>query len=209
MRTRIEFPKALERVERFPGRIFADRPRSGFSLVELVTVMMLLGLLMAIAAPRIDLWRSQVDTGILDFQLAVAASRGKAIVQQHDIVITFDEAARRLYVLQDANNSGQTDTEEERVTVQLGEGVTFGRGGAEALNGATEAISFTKRSDELPALKFHRNGAASEEGTLYLTSLRGAYGGSYPKDSRALVVERSTGRVHCYSYRTLGWTEGC
>lgn len=209
MGTKIDLYEALERVERLAGRIFADRPRAGFSLVELLFVMILMGILMTIAAPRIDLGRFPVDAGVLDAQMVVAVSRGKAILQQHDIVITFDVAGKRLYVLHDANNNGTKDTEEQRVTVQLGDEVTFGRGGAEALNGATEAISFTKKSEELPALKFHRNGAASEEGTVYLTSVRAAGTDGYPQDSRALVIERSTGRVHCYSYRTLAWTEGC
>ncbi len=209
MGTKIDIYEALERVERLTGRIFADRPHAGFSLVELLAVMVLMGALMAIAVPRINLGRSQVDSGILQAQLAVAVSRGKAILRQHDLVITFDQVGKRFYVLYDANNNGTTDTGEQRVTVQLSDGVTFGRGGAAALNGVSEAISFTKRSEDLPALKFHRNGAASEEGILYLTSLRAAGGEGYPQEARALVIERSTGRVHCYSYRTLAWKEGC
>ena len=209
MRTRIELQEALERVERLPGRICADRPRAGFSLSELLMIMLVMGILMTIAAPRLNLWRSRMDSGVLLVQTAVAVSRGQAIVQQHDLVITFDVPGRRLYVLHDADNDGTKDTEEQRVTVQLADDVTFGRGGAEALNGVSEVISFTKRSEDLPALKFHRNGAASEEGIVYLTSLRGAGTGGSPENTRALVIERSTGRVHCYSYQTLAWTEGC
>jgi len=209
MRTRIEIQKAIERVERLPGPISADRPRAGFSLVELLMIMLVMGILMTIMVPRIDLGRSLMNSGVMEVQSAVAVSRGKAIVQQHDLVITFDVPGRRLYVLHDANNNGLKDTEEQRVTVQLGDRVTFGRGGAEALNGVSEAISFTKRSEDLPALKFHRNGAASEEGIVYLTSVREADIGGFPQDSRALVIERSTGRVHCYSYHTLTWSEGC
>ena len=81
--------------------------------------------------------------------------------------------------------------------------------GAPAIGGMTDAISFTKMSEGLPALKFHRNGAASEEGILYLTSTRAAASDDIPQDTRALMVERATGRIRCFSYRTLAWVEGC
>ena len=61
----------------------------------------------------------------------------------------------------------------------------------------------------LPALTFHRNGAASEEGVIYLTSLRGAAGDDNSQDTRALQIERATGCVRCFTYRTLAWQEGC
>lgn len=189
----------------WPSKTISSR---GFSLVELLYVMLLMGVVMAIAAPRIDIGRFPVDVGVLETQMVVSASRGKAILLQHDIVITFDADGARLQVLHDANNNGTPDTGEERVTVQLGDEVALGRGGAEPFHGASEAVTFTKRSAGLPALKFHRNGAASEEGTVYLTSRRSAVSGSYPQDSRALVIERSTGRVQCHSFRTLAW-EGC
>jgi prepilin-type N-terminal cleavage/methylation domain-containing protein len=208
MRTRIHTRTTIQGAESIAGGITAGQPRAGFSLIELLFVMMIMGILMSIALPSIDLGRSAVASGIMEIQMAVAVSRGKAIVNQHDVAISFDESALRLYVLHDANNNGTMDTEEQQYTVQFAEGATFGRGSAAALDSVTEAISFAKNHDGLPTLKFHRNGAASEEGTLYLTSLRGA-GGGYPQDSRALVIDRSTGRVHCYSYRTLAWSEGC
>ena len=77
------------------------------------------------------------------------------------------------------------------------------------MNGVTDAISFTKVSETLPALLFHRNGAGSEEGTIYLTSVRAVGVTGFPQDARALKIERSTGNVRCYSYRTLTWLEGC
>ena len=93
--------------------------------------------------------------------------------------------------------------------MQLPERVAFDRGGATPILGLTEAISFTKRVEKLPALTFHRNGAASEEGVIYLTSVRAAGGDSNSQDTRALRIERATGRVRCFTYRTSVWQEGC
>lgn len=191
------------------GRDFQPRHRAGFTLVELIMILSIVGLLTSIAVPRVDFVRFQVAGAVREVQSSVTAARGQALLRQHDVVVTFDVSDDRLYVLTDANNNGVTDTGEMRRMIQLSENVKFDRGGAAALNGVTDALSFTKESESLPALSFHRNGAATEEGTFYLTSLRAAGGTDYPQDTRALTVVRSTGNVHCYSYRTLTWLEGC
>ena len=192
-----------------PARIVVHPPRAGFSLIELLVVLSITGVLLTIVVPRIDVSRFQLDAAIQEVTSTVAAARGQSVLRQHDFVLTFDEPEDRLYVLYDANNNGETDEGEQRRTVQLSESVKFARGGAPAISGMTDAISFTKVSEELPALTFHRNGSGSEEGILYLTSARAIGTSTYPQDARALRVVRSTGRVRCYSYRTLSWLEGC
>ena len=164
-------------------------------------------ILMLIVVPRIDVARFQLDAAMREVGSAVAAGRGRAILRQHDFVLMFDEDG--FVLLDDLNNNGKTDPGEERRWVELSERVRFDRGGATPILGLTEGISFTKRADDLPALTFHRNGAASEEGVIYLTSIRAASGGNNPQDTRALRIERATGRVRCLTYRTLAWQEGC
>ena len=182
-------------------------PRVGFTLIEVLTVMAVSGILMLIVVPRIDVARVQLDAAMREVGSAVAVARGRAILRQHDYVLMFDEDG--FVLLDDANNNGKTDAGEDRRTVQLPESVRFDRGGATPILGLTEAISFTKTAEELPALTFHRNGAASEEGVIYLTSVRAARGGHNSQDTRALQIERATGRVRCFTYRTLAWQEGC
>ncbi len=182
-------------------------PKVGFTLIELLTVLAVAGILMLIVAPRIDVARFQLDAAMREVGSAVAVARGRAILRQHDYVLMFDEDG--FVLLEDANNNGKTDPGEERRTVQLPERVRFDRGGATPILGLTEAISFTKKAEQLPALTFHRNGAASEEGVIYLTSVRAAGGDSNSQDTRALQIERATGRVRCFTYRTLAWQEGC
>ncbi len=193
-----------------PGVRKGDRVRprrAGFTLIEVLTVLTVAGILMLIVVPRIDVERFQLDAAMREVGSAVAAARGRAILRQHDYVLKFSED--RFVLLFDVNNNGKTDAGEESRTVQLSERVTFDRGGATPILGLTEAISFTKRVEQLPAVTFHRNGAASEEGVIYLTSVLAAGGDSNSQHTRALLIERATGRVRCFTYRTLAWKEGC
>ena len=179
----------------------------GFTLLEVLTVMAVSSILMLIMIPRVNVARFQLDAAMREVGSAVATARGRAILRQHDFVLMFDED--EFVMLDDLNNNRKADPGEERRTVQLSERVKFDRGGATPMLGLTEGISFTKTVDQLPALTFHRNGSASEEGVIYLTSIRAAGGGNNPQDTRALLIERATGRVRCFTYRTLAWQEGC
>jgi prepilin-type N-terminal cleavage/methylation domain-containing protein len=186
-----------------------QRRRVGFTLVELLIVMSVAGILMTTVMPRIDVARFQLDAAVQEVASAISGARGHAILRQHDYVLMFDESGHEFFVLNDANNNGQTDAGEERRTVQLSERVRFDRGGATPILGLSDAISFTKTKEQLPALTFHRNGSASEEGVIYLTSVRAANADHNPQDTRALQIERATGRVRCFTYRTLDWQEVC
>lgn len=73
---------------------------------------------------------------------------------------------------------------------------------------ATAVITFTETHGGLPAVRFIRNGSASEEGTFYLTSTRAPLDPKYMKDGRAVRVDRATGRVTWYRYTPPRWAEG-
>lgn len=60
----------------------------------------------------------------------------------------------------------------------------------------------------LPALTFHRDGSASEEGGFYITSRRAQVVGGYPQDTRAVEVERATGRPSWYRAGINEWHRG-
>jgi len=185
------------------------RRTAGFTLIEILLVLAVVGILVSVAMPRINLDRFRIDSGVHTVASAIAASRSQAILQQHDMVLIFDEANREFRVLTDANNNGVADSGESLRTVDLEDGVTYGRGGAKKLTSDDGNVTFELKIGGLPALRFHRNGSASEEGVIYITSMRAAQGSSFPEDTRALKIERSTGRVTCYTYRTLSWEEGC
>lgn len=186
----------------------ASADERGFTLLELIVIMGILGIVAGFAAPLINADKFRMDSAALEVSTALHAAQRKGVMEGHNANIAFDTANRRFAVHMDSNNDGTLQGSENLVAIGLEEGVAFGRGGAPARPKGNAAISFTKKSG-VPTLRFFRNGSASEEGILYLTSERSVTSGAFPQDTRAIEVERSTGRIRCFSYKSGAWTEKC
>lgn len=181
---------------------------AGFTLLELVVVMALFAILAGFAAPRLDLARFEIQSGVHQVSTSLMLAQRTAVKAQHDVVVAFDEANQLLRIHLDGNNNGAIDADEEVRSVPLGDAVVFGRVGAPARAMGSDAVSFKKQQAGLPAVVFHRNGSASEEGGFYLTSRRALEVGNRPEDSHAIEVERATGRVSWFRYRASEWRRG-
>ncbi len=181
----------------------------GFTLIELVMVMLLIGLMANIVIPLMRPEKFRLDSASIEVASTLTAQQRNAVLRQHDVVMAFDTAQRRIRVHYDADNDGDMETGENWYVVELGEGVVFGRGGAPARPMSPLDLSMSQEQDDLPALTFHRNGSASEEAIIYITSERAGRSGGFPEDTRAVEVERATGRVTCYSYASGSWVQSC
>ena len=189
-------------------RAAVHRVRPGFSLVELLLVMFVISLLAYVAVPRIEIMRFKVDGAARGSVATLVAAQRLAVKRQHDVIVAFDTGRGRLFVHQDSDNDGVRDTGERVRAVSFEDQVVFGRGSASALGDQPGVVTFTERQDGLPVVRFIRNGSASEEGTFYLTSTRADRAGKFVKDSRAVQIDRSTGRVTWYRYEAPEWVEG-
>ena len=184
-------------MSRSVGRHVPERHREGTSLLELMMVMLLIGIMAGIAAPLLRPEKFRLDGAVV-------------VLRQHNIVLVVDSAASRLRVHYDLDNDGMIDSGELTNIVELGEGVVFGRGSTPARPLSSSTLSLAGAQDGMPALTFRRNGSASEEAIIYLTSGRARVsGGSFLEDSRAVEIERATGRVRCYSYSSGSWIQTC
>jgi prepilin-type N-terminal cleavage/methylation domain-containing protein len=183
--------------------------RAGFSLVEMVMVMVLIGLMAGIVIPLIRPEKFRLDTAVVEVGSTITAQQRNAILRQHDVVLAMDTTQKRVRVHYDTNNSGTIDPSEQWSVIELGEGVAFGRGGAPARPLSALSISLVSEQDGMPALTFRRNGSASEEAIVYLTSARAAGTVSFAEEARAVEIERATGRVSCFSYATGAWVQTC
>ncbi len=177
--------------------------------MELIVIMAFIGLIAAIAGPRIDVARFRMDAAAQEVSTALHAAQQTALLRGHNVNIAFDTTDATLVVHHDADNDKTIQTSETYRVTELGEGVTFGRGGAPALNGASADVTFSVTINGRPGLRYYRNGSTSEAGTVYLTTRQAQIGSTFAEHTRAMQVERSTGRVRCFSYKKGSWEEKC
>ena len=139
--------------------------------------------------------------------LALNGAQRLAVLRQHDVQVTFHVDDRTFEILQDANNNGEADEGEDVRLRQLPETVGFSAGTAPALPEGEGPVTFTAAEGD-PFVTFHRNGSASDAGAIYLRPLEGSL--SFDDEGvRAVTVERATGGIRCFSYRTGSWEGTC
>lgn len=178
--------------------------RNGFTFIEIIVVLAVVAILVGLALSRADFQRARLDASVQNVGLALGAAQRKATLRQHDMVVTFDQAARRITLHTDMDNDAIQDPGEDVRSIELEEGVVFGRGSAPAASIGVSDVTFTRVLDGLPAVLFHRSGSASEYGGFYLISESGD-----TEYARAVEITRSTGEVRCHSFRTGDWEPAC
>jgi type II secretory pathway pseudopilin PulG len=182
-------------------------PEAGYTLIEVLTILAVLGIVTALAAPRIDFQRYQIDGAMQAVGSTLLAAQRTAVQAQHNVVVAFDVDSSRVRVHADGNNNLEIDGGEAVRLEPLGESVRFGRGGAPSFFSSGDAVSFSTQQGGLPAVVFYRNGAASEEGGFHLTSARATANPEYSRDTRALRIERATGRPAWFRQQSSSWKQ--
>ncbi|MCK5652477.1 MAG: prepilin-type N-terminal cleavage/methylation domain-containing protein [Gemmatimonadetes bacterium] len=180
--------------------------RKGLTLVELLYVMIIVGIVVAVAIPAINVSRFRLDSAVVEVATGLMAAQRTAILRGHDVVVAFDVSGTLLRIHNDANNDGLMQDGEYFKVAQLGEGVAFGRSNADQLSESGDDITFTQLQGGHRTVTFHRNGSASQEGIVYLT---GAGGAANASNTRAVEVVRATARIKCWSFKTGTWRETC
>lgn len=179
----------------------------GFSLVEMLFVMVIVGILTSLITPLFSPGRWRADSAVQEVAMSLNAAQRLAVLRQHDVVVRFLLSDRVVRVHRDANNNGTEDQGEDTRTIELPETVGFGSGSVPTLPQGTGPVSFPVRAGS-PTLIFHRNGSANASGAVYMRPMEGSLSGT-SQGVRALTVERATGEVRCLSYRTGSWESSC
>lgn len=181
--------------------------RRGFSLVEILSVIVIMGLLMAVVLPKSGVASYQSNSAARVVATALSYAQRQAVSQQADIRVGFDVDNFYLRIHEDRNNDNVIDAGERVTFNSLPEGIAFGRGIAAPRPMGGAAVTFTRTEGGLPIVVFHRDGSASENGGIYLSTIAGLSLGR-TADVRTVEVSRATGRPTWYSLATGIWKRG-
>ena len=178
--------------------------RRGFTVLELMIVIALISIVAAFAYPKVNFQQFQVDAGARLMRLTLQNAQRLAVTRQYDVVVSFDLANRRMRVLEDGNNNDVVDAGERVTWHNLEDSVHFAVPPA-GVNGnvATSIVGSAKTIDGMPSIVFHRDGAASSDMEIYLTSKR-----AKSNDFRGVLVTQSTGHTDWYRYINSRWLQG-
>lgn len=180
---------------------------AGYTLLEVLIVMVMIAVLVAIASPRLNAPRYRADAAIQMFRNAFTQAQRTALINQYDVLVIIDTVHQTLKVSEDANNDGIIESSEHSDSYPLTDGIRF----VVPPTGLDSDVSTPVVGSQLgsvgglPTITFGRDGAATSDLQLYIAT---------PSDPdriyRAVELVQSTGRSDWYLYNaTAGiWAQG-
>ena len=189
---------------RAPEVAFAMGMKRGFTMIETIMVLVIIGVVAAIGLPRLDAFKYRSDgTAVMIRSLLMQAQR-EAVVGQHDLVVSIDTVKHRVVLGFDRDNDGTVEVSERIRTQALPENSKFASppqpiGSGLPGHGAIHAEGLRSVSN-MPSVIFRRDGSVSSALELYTTSVL-----KRSKDFRVTTVVQATGRTEFLRYNGKSW----
>jgi type II secretory pathway pseudopilin PulG len=170
-------------------------------MAEMVIVLLVTGMMITLAIPRVDVTRYKADAIAQIVRTQLQNASRASITRQHDVIVSFDTLGEQMVTTFDANNNNIIDPGERVSYRGLDTGILFADPAVKGVSGSSIASPISGASigtvNGLPSLTFHRDGSVSSDAEIYVSiAARG------PKMYRALVLTQSTGRVDWYRLNT-------
>jgi len=180
------------------------RAMRGFTLIEIIMVLAVIAIVTAVALPKLNLTGAKSDAATREVSNLVMRAQRLAVTDGYNVNMLFDVSSNSIRLHEDANNDNQIGNNERVRRYPLGDGVTYGQGGAPARPNGAGPFTFTRTMSGTPEVIFRRDGSASENGTIYITTLNAQAAGR-TQDARAVEIVRATGRAERYKYTGSTW----
>lgn len=178
----------------------------GFTLIELMLVIAVVGILAMLAFPKVNFTQFQMDSGARVVRTTLQNAQRLAVTRQFDMVVSFDLATHRIRVLEDQNNNNAADADEHLTWRSFDDSVHFAKPPA-GFDGGSPASPVAGPGvvdiDGMPSVIFRRDGAASTELDIYLASKR-----ERSNDYRGVHLVRATSRTEWFRYIDGKWKKG-
>ena len=179
--------------------------RTGFTLVEVLIVLVIMSTLLALSVPRLDIARHRTDGAATIIRSALQLAQRNALTRQHDILVSFDTVRQRICIAFDANNDGTVGVTETITWRGLNDGAHFKAppaGMANKFGGPVRGAGIRSVSG-MPTIAFRRDGAASGDVEVYFVGAT-----NRPRDVRAVSIVQATGRADWFRYNGAVWSPG-
>jgi prepilin-type N-terminal cleavage/methylation domain-containing protein len=184
------------------------RTRRGFSLLEVVIVLLITGVVAGLALPKLNLTGYRVDAVALKVRTGLQSAQRIALTRQYDVIVSFDTVQNRMRIAPDMNNDGAIGGDEVRFITWHPLGQSEGNLFTippKGLNTATLKTPIVgvllKRVNGWPSLTFHRDGSSSSNAEIYVANTA-----RRSPQFRVVTLVRSTGRTDTYRLAGTGPT---
>jgi prepilin-type N-terminal cleavage/methylation domain-containing protein len=178
--------------------------RAGFSMVEIIIVLVMMAVIARMALPKLNLSQMRADAAAQQVRSVFQTAQRTSLTRQYDVIVSVDTTQFALRIAEDVNNDGTIQVSEWKFWRPTGEGNMFAVP-PKGLNASSVASSVVgaqlKLVDGFKSVIFHRDGSTSSDAEIYV---RSDYKGR--SDYRAIAVTRSTGRTELYRLSGTGVT---
>ncbi len=176
------------------------KPQKGFTLIETIMVLAVLGIIMAIATPSFSKWKEkhQINGQAQKVYFDLMLARTSAVKNNNIVRVTFNTTSHTYTIHDDTNDDGIQDSGETVKSAALENDINF------AYN--TGIIDIDENTVTAPAsfggsqtVTFDSRGQASASGSVFLLHTNDIANTSNDR-ARSISVLQATGAVDYWTY---------